>query len=343
MAKKSKGSKWKADSSHKSAYRKPERADVYKLSPDMDYSNSKRLNEEYEQYRAQKAGYASEPVKKKKATEKKSKKSSYRSPNSGAVSRKAKKHTAKNRKKQKKKNTFLSYTVLAVVLVTALCAGIFVFFKVGEIKVTGNKKYTAAEIINASGIELGDNLYACSSGKAQRLITGNKPYVKSVQFKHSLPDLLIIEVTESKAAYAFAKAGKYTLCDDSLKVLEITNKVPAGAAVVSGVGIEQTPVGKIALFDKESKGELVKTVQSELYKAGIKKLSAIDVKNDVEIKAVYDGRIEILIGQIGSISYKAELAGKAIEDLDKDNNKEKGTINVKQASETKQAYYKPKV
>ncbi len=343
MAKKSKGSKWKSASSRPSAYRKPDRADVYKLSPNRDYSNSSKLNEEYEQYKAQKAGYAAESQKKKKVSNKKAKKASYRSVPQTQANRRTKTAVPKNRKKQKKKNMLLSYTILAVVLVVALCVGIFVFFKVGEIKVVGAKKYKPSEIVAASGIELGDNLYACSSVRAERLITREKPYVKSVSFKHSLPDVLIIEVTETKPAYAFAKAGKYTVCDDTLKVLELTKKRPAGAALISGVGVEETPVGKTAKFDKESKGELVKTVQSELYKAGIKNLTAIDVRNDVNIKAVYDGRIEILIGQIGSIGYKAELAGKAIEDLNKDNTKETGTINVKQASETKQAYYKPKV
>ena len=342
MAKKSKGSKWKAASSRPNAYRKPDRADVYKLSPNGDYSASKRLNDEYAQYKAQKSGYDEPPKKKKSKSNKKSKNNSYRASQPQKTSKPTKPAAPKNRKKQKKKNMLLSYTVLAVLLVVALCVGIFVFFKVGEIKVTGNKKYTAAEIISASGIELGDNLYSCSSGKAERLITGAKPYVKSISFKHSLPDVLVIEVTETKAAYAFEKSGKFTICDDSLKVLEVTNKRPAGAALVSGVSIEQTPVGKIAKFDKESKGELVKTVQSELYKAGIKNLSAIDVKSDVNITATYDGRIDILIGQIGDIAYKAELAGEAIEDLNKESKKEKGTINVKQASETKQAYFKPK-
>lgn len=343
MAKKTKGSKWKASSSHPNAYRRPDRADVYKLKPNQDYSNAKRLNEEYAQYKSQQSEYKAEPKNKKKPTNKKAKNNSYRPAPSRNANKAVKPAAPKNRKKQKKKNMLLSYTILAVVLVVALCVGIFVFFKVGEIKVTGNKKYTPGEIISSSGIELGDNLYSCSSGKAERLITSAKPYVKSVSFKHSLPDVLIIEVTETKAVYAFAKAGKYTVCDDSLKVLEVTNKRPAGAAVVSGAGIEETPVGKIAKFDKESKGELVKTVQSELYKAGIKNLSAIDVKSDVDIRAVYDGRIEILLGQIGDINYKAQLAGEAIEDLNKENKKEKGTINVKQASETKQAYYKPKV
>ena len=343
MAKKTKGSKWKAASSRPNAYRKPDRADVYKLSPNQDYSNSRKLNEEYAQYKLQQSGNTAQEKNKKKPSNKKAKNNSYRSAPSRNATKSAKPAAPKNRKKQKKKNMLLSYTILAVVLVVALCVGVFVFFKVGEIKVTGNKKYTPAEIITASGIELGDNLYSCSSGKAERLITSTKPYVKSVSFKHSLPDVLIIEVTETKPVYAFAKAGKYTICDDSLKVLEVTNKLPSGAALVSGVGIEETPVGKIAKFDKEKKGELVKSVQSELYKAGVKNLSAVDVKSDVDIKVVYDGRIEILIGQIGSIGYKAQLAGEAIEDLNKENKKEKGTINVKQASETKQAYYKPKV
>ena len=343
MVKKSKGSRWKASTNRPNAYRRPDKTEVYKLTPNQDYSNSKRLNEEYEQYKAQRSSQITETPKKKRGKIKvKAKKSSpYRSaPDERQV--RSKPAPVKKKKRKKRKNVLLSYTIIAVVLVAALSVAMFVFFKVGEIKVTGSEKYTAAEIINASGIELGDNLFACSSGRAQKLILTQKPYVKSVTFKHELPDVLIINVTQADPAYAFENKGKYIICDDNLKVLEIAPSVPEKTALVSGAQIEMKAVGKPAKFKTEQSGETVKEIHSELYKAGLKNITAIDVSGAVNLKATYDGRIDILFGQISDLSYKAQLAKKAIEDLNKDSKTVKGTINVKQAQETKQAYFQPK-
>ena len=154
--------------------------------------------------------------------------------------------------------------------------------------------------------------------------------------------MLIINVTQAQPAYAFENKGKYIICDDNLKVLEVAKSVSERTALVSGVQIQMKAVGKPAEFKNEQKGETVKTIHSELYKAGIKNITAIDVTNGVNLSASYDGRITILFGQISDISYKSQLAKKAVEDLNKDSKTIKGTINVKQAQETKQAYFQPK-
>ena len=55
-------------------------------------------------------------------------------------------------------------TVVAVVL--ALVLGISVFFKVETVMVHGTNKYSANDILEASGIEVGDNLLTFSRAKA---------------------------------------------------------------------------------------------------------------------------------------------------------------------------------
>lgn len=65
--------------------------------------------------------------------------------------------------------------VLAVVV--ALTGGATVFFRVETVEVTGNQRYTQEEIIAASGIQMGDNLYALNKVSIDRKIRTRLPYV----------------------------------------------------------------------------------------------------------------------------------------------------------------------
>ena len=49
----------------------------------------------------------------------------------------------------------------------AACA---VFFRVGEIQVTGNSRYTAQEIIDVTGVKVGDNLFLLDRARLAREI-----------------------------------------------------------------------------------------------------------------------------------------------------------------------------
>ena len=59
-------------------------------------------------------------------------------------------------------------------LVAALTFGATVFFQVEHILIAGNSRYTAQEVEEASGIQLGDNLFPAEQrGESQR-ISGQK-------------------------------------------------------------------------------------------------------------------------------------------------------------------------
>lgn len=87
--------------------------------------------------------------------------------------------------------------VLAVAV--ALTGGATVFFRVETVAVTGNQRYTQEEIIAASGIQMGDNLYALNKVSIDRKIRTRLPYVGELSINRSLPSTIRIEVTEWEA------------------------------------------------------------------------------------------------------------------------------------------------
>ena len=240
-------------------------------------------------------------------------------------------------RKQQRNSVFFRAAVCAAVLVIGITVSIFIFFKIGAIDVTGSETYTKAQIIEASEIELGDNLFSPSSVVAQRKIGKALPYVRAVSFKHELPDKLIICVEEAKAKYAFKISTKYLVTDDELKILEISDKLPHGAAVIEGVGLKGAEIGEKAQFKDSQKGNLVSLICGELAKNGLENVTAVNVKNSIDLTAVYDDRITILFGQQDALEYKCQIAAKAIENALEENKNAEGTINVKQAEETRQA------
>lgn len=244
-------------------------------------------------------------------------------------------------RKRKRKNVLAMVLILTIAFVIGITASVFVFFKVDEIKVEGCSKYSEADIVEASGIELGDNLFACNTGAAAKAIITKKPYVGSVEFQHKLPGTLVICVKENTAVFAFQSGGKYILTDKNKKILEISAALPESAALISGANLKNNAVGTIAECTSTEKDNYIGEIHIALSKAGLSKITEINVENDVNLFAVYDGRVKLKFGQDDSLLYKSQLAASAIKDLEKDNKNVKGSLNLKQASSMKQAYYDP--
>ena len=88
----------------------------------------------------------------------------------------------------------------AAALVAAATLGATVFFQVETIAVTGNNRYSAQEVIDASGVQQGDNLFLLNKNQVSRQILQQLPYVGEVSPQRRLPSTLIFQVTELTAA-----------------------------------------------------------------------------------------------------------------------------------------------
>ena len=66
-----------------------------------------------------------------------------------------------NRRRRRGRSRFggLLKVLCALAVLVALTMGATVFFQVEQVEVIGNHRYTAEEVVEASGIQVGDNLY----------------------------------------------------------------------------------------------------------------------------------------------------------------------------------------
>lgn len=116
------------------------------------------------------------------------------------------------------------YKVLSVLLIAAaVIVACVVFFRVNTIEVVGNVRYTAEEIIEASGVKAGDNLIALAGGRVSASIRTQLPYVEGVALQRAYPDGLVIRVTERVAAASVDSAEGRWLISTQGKLLEKDN------------------------------------------------------------------------------------------------------------------------
>ena len=85
----------------------------------------------------------------------------------------------KHTKRRRGRGSFgFLYKLLSVLVIcAAIIAAMTLFFRVDNIVVTGQKRYTAEEIQAASGVELGSNMYLLNKYDVVRAITGELPYI----------------------------------------------------------------------------------------------------------------------------------------------------------------------
>lgn len=116
------------------------------------------------------------------------------------------------------------YKVLSILLAAAaVIVACVVFFRVNSVEVIGNVRYTAEEVIEASGIQTGDNLVILSGSRVSAAIRARLPYVESVAIRKQMPDSVVLKVTERVAAASVDSADGRWLISAQGKLLEKDN------------------------------------------------------------------------------------------------------------------------
>lgn len=110
-------------------------------------------------------------------------------------------HSHRSRTRRRNRGRFgpLFKLLCVIGVIVALTVGATVFFRVERVTVTGNQRYTQEEIIAASGIETGDNLYSLNKVRIDRNIRTTLPYVGDLTINRALPSTILITVTEWEA------------------------------------------------------------------------------------------------------------------------------------------------
>ena len=247
-----------------------------------------------------------------------------------------------------KRGRFLLRLATVAAIVLAILIGMSIFFKVDTVEVSGCVKYTAWDVSEASGVELGSNLLTVRRAQIGGNIISRLPYVDKVRVGIKLPDTVNIEITELDAVYAVEDAdGNWWLMNDQGKIVDKTNAVTAKEYTrVLGLKIESPLIGSQAVAREPAmetiaiegeEGQTVPTVtvavptgvsHAERLRTALIVLQAlsqssisghvdsVDMTSLTTIELWYDERFQINLGDTGQLEYKIQVLQATISQME---------------------------
>ena len=150
--------------------------------------------------------------------------------------------------------------ILLILTMIALIVVLLFFvhpnFRVQQIHVSGNKRFTTEQILDLADIHKNDHLYShvggswkqilkLQYGNVENKIRNSDPYIADAKVYPKYPGEVYIEITERrKVAYVAIPDGYAIISEDSV-VLEIeTGEVPKGIPEIRGLPIRSAQIGK---------------------------------------------------------------------------------------------------
>lgn len=190
------------------------------------------------------------------------------------------------------------YKALSTVLILgAVAAACLIFFRVSQVEVVGNSRYSAQEIIDVAGVKPGDNLFAVRSGRLSWELQSRLPYIRAVSVRRVLPNTLTISVTEGEALAAVSGGGSWWLLDEDGKILE-NAATPGGYARVSGITPLAPAVGTHLAAGEEEKERLerLRELLGGLAENGLaRQLDWVNLGEDYRLTFSLDERFTVYI------------------------------------------------
>lgn len=236
-----------------------------------------------------------------------------------------------NRKRRRGSFAFL-YKLLAFVLICgAIGLALAMFFKVEDIEVNGNSRYSKEQIVAAAEVKPGDNLFLLNKYDAAARIRKTLPYVETVQFRRTLPDTLSIVVTECTSPAAVIQDGQaYLLCDKGIIVDQMSPAAAKKLPQVEGLTLIDPVVGsEAATADDQTLAleQLLELLQALDDRALAGDVQSIDLTDPSQITLRYLDRFDVCFPRSTDYGYKLDYLLAVVEKLEIN---ETGTINMMQ-------------
>ena len=214
-------------------------------------------------------------------------------------------------KRQLSKRSIAS-VALGVLLITVMTViGMSAFLRASHITVKGASMYSPEEVIEASGLSVGDNLMFVNTQTAEQQIRANLPFIGEAGVSRVFPNTIMIEISESIAIARVTSAGRDYVIDTSARVLassyslgddeSIRDKIDNFDTLIEmrGLEIEESVLGTALkpVFGAETKLQYAQDILEALERHDMAEdVSYIDVSNIVNVFFGYMGRYRVILG-----------------------------------------------
>lgn len=208
-------------------------------------------------------------------------------------------------KKRHGHKTLYVISLLMVVVAVATVLSCTVLFDLRTITVQGDTRYTAQQVIEASGVVTGVNLMRLNTRKAKAAIESQLPYAETVTISKKFPFDLVIKVMEPTMQAAVQGEGQFTIISGSGKVLGTTDAAE-GMPVFEGLTMTEGENGP-TVSDPEMLARLF-AIHQAIEEQGLADVTLIRSLSATESAFVYQGRVTVYIGSTEELAYKLRFA-----------------------------------
>lgn len=248
-------------------------------------------------------------------------------------------HNRKRKRRPSRLGILFKLLCLAA-LVAALTFGATVFFQVETLAVTGNSRYTQDEIIAASGVQVGDNLFRMNKKQISQQILRQLPYVESVSILRGLPSTITFQVTEwdavaqvevydpgqtqtsqdgedSEKEEPLAAAQEAWLISVGGKLLEPVSPSHTAPISVTGLTSLAPQAGSMLAVPQDQQGKLtaLTNVLQQLQEQNMmSRVSSIDLTHTSYVLLRLDGSIDAKLPLTGDTAYYLRALNAAVEE-----------------------------
>lgn len=223
---------------------------------------------------------------------------------------------ANKSKDKKEKKRIVNKNFIVFLIILAIFLGILFFlpvFNITDIHITNNKKTPNQEIINAAGLQEGNNIFRVVSYIVEEKIE-SLPYVKNAHITKKYPSTINIEIEEREVKYVIELDDGFILIDDQGYVLEkvLSNDNGNGRILIKNMELdeeEMTPGKRLSEHNLFKLNDIVNILEEakQYYADEGKTITINSIINEIaidnseyilysssELKSIYIGNAENL-------------------------------------------------
>ncbi len=217
--------------------------------------------------------------------------------------------------KRGRQRRFLRIILLIIVLTSS---AVFIFrhevFNINGYKVNGNSKLAVEEIIQASGINKGGNIFKLKKSQPIENIL-KLPYIKDIEIKRKLPNTIVYNIEERVGVFQTRTVSTMLLVDIEGRVLEELEGVDGNLPNIIGFDLNNIAVGD-NIFLESDKDDIINFIMDSKEAELLMKSSKIDMTLLDDINIELNNGIGVAFGTLDNVKYKLRLLNEMLKDIE---------------------------
>lgn len=218
-------------------------------------------------------------------------------------------------KKSRRRHSYILMLVILAVVGLVMCFRMFI--TITEIRVVGESRYSDADLILSSGLEIGEHLYDFEPDLVARDILEGHIYLESVQVRRVLPTTVEIQVSPVMETGVVQGETGFSIISSGGKVLETGILYPPSELpLITGLplSVDRSDAEKVNQLNKRL--EALSALNAAMTFAKFTGVTSIDLTDMLSIVIVYQDRVKILLGDSEDLEQKISFASRALETID---------------------------